>query len=74
VLIDLKVILVVGIDQQSVRVALELPYSDFEDALQMVASMQVGAEYLITRDVVGYRAGPCALQPAELLASLSYSN
>jgi predicted nucleic acid-binding protein len=67
----LHILVVAGIDQQTIQAALELPYSDFEDAVQMVAATQVRAEYVITRDVAGYRAGPLsALHPAELLAIL----
>ncbi len=62
---------VAGIDRDTIEGALNLPYRDFEDAVQMLAATQVGAEYLITRDVAGYKAGPLpALQPVELLALL----
>ena len=67
----LRFLTVAGIDQQTIKAALELPYSDFEDAVQMAAATQIGAQYLITRDAVGFKAGPLrALQPAELLALL----
>jgi predicted nucleic acid-binding protein len=67
----LRFLAVAGIGQETVEEALQLPYSDFEDAVQMVAATQAGAEYLITRDAAGYKAGPLrALQPAELLALL----
>jgi len=53
----------------TIEQALNLPYSDFEDAVQMMAAVQAGAQYLVTRNVRDYRAGPLpALQPAELLA------
>ena len=42
-----------------------------EDAVQMAAARQAGADYLVTRDRAGYAAGPLpALAPAELLALL----
>jgi len=67
----LRFLAVAGIDQETVEEALELPYTDSEDAVQMVAATQAGAEYLITRNATGYKAGPLrALQPAELLALL----
>ena len=67
----LQFLTVAGVDQQTIKAALELPYSDFEDAVQMAAATQIGAEYLITRDVAGFRVGPLtALQPAELLTLL----
>jgi hypothetical protein len=53
----LRFFVVAGIDQRTIEEALELPYSDFEDALQMVAAIQAGADYLVTGDVVGLRAG-----------------
>jgi predicted nucleic acid-binding protein len=67
----LRFLTVASIDHQSIQAALELPYSDFDDAVQMVAATQIRAQYLITRDAVGFKAGPLrALQPAELLALL----
>jgi hypothetical protein len=51
--------------------ALALPYRDLEDAVQTAAARQAGADYLVTRDRVGYAAGPLpAPNPAELLALL----
>jgi hypothetical protein len=51
--------------------ALALPYRDLEDAVQMAAARQAGADYLVTRDRSGYAAGPLpALAPIELLALL----
>jgi hypothetical protein len=55
----------------TVEQALNLPYGDFEDAVQMMAAVQAGAQHLVTRDVQDYKIGPLpALQPAELLALL----
>ena len=57
------------VDHATIEQALNLPYGDFEDAVQMMAAVQAGAQYLVTRNVQDYRAGPLpALQPAELLA------
>jgi predicted nucleic acid-binding protein len=57
------------VDHATVEQALNLPYDDFEDAVQMMAAVQAGAQYLVTRNVRDYKAGPLlALQPAELLA------
>jgi predicted nucleic acid-binding protein len=51
--------------------ALALPYRDLEDAVQMAAAQQAGADCLVTQDRSGYTAGPLpALAPAELLALL----
>jgi predicted nucleic acid-binding protein len=62
------------VDQTVIEQALALPYDDFEDAVQMSAAVRAGAEYLITRDTVDFKAGPLtALQPAELLALIQDS-
>lgn len=65
----LQFLAVAAVDQDTIEQALTLPYKDFEDAVQMTSAVQVGAKYLVTRDVRDYKAGPLAvLQPAELLA------
>jgi hypothetical protein len=57
------------VDGSTIEGALNLPYRDFEDAVQMMAAVQAGAQYLVTRNIRDYKAGPLpALQPAELLA------
>ena len=65
----LRFLSVAAVDQAVIGQALALPYLDFEDAVQMAAAAQAGAQYLVTRNVHDYQAGPLpALQPAELLA------
>ena len=65
----LNLLPIAAVDQTAIEQALTLPYPDFEDAVQMVAALQVGAQYLVTRNIQDYRAGPLpAIQPAELLA------
>jgi predicted nucleic acid-binding protein len=60
---------VAPLDQAVIEQALNLPYSDFEDAVQMMAAVRSGVQYLVTRNVRDYKAGPLpVLQPAELLA------
>ena len=67
----LSVLEVAPVDGHVLEQALALPYHDLEDAVQMAAARQAGAEYLVTRDRAGYAAGPLpALAPAELLALL----
>jgi predicted nucleic acid-binding protein len=67
----LRFLAVAGVDGPVIEQALNLPYRDFEDAVQMMAAVQAGATYLVTRNVPDYRAGPLpALQPAEFLALL----
>jgi predicted nucleic acid-binding protein len=69
-LMDLLTFLsVAAVDQAVIEQALNLPYPDFEDAVQMMAAVRSGAQYLVTRNVRDYRLGPLpAVQPAELLA------
>jgi len=60
---------VAAVDQAVIEQALNLPYQDFEDAVQMIAAVRAGVQYLITRNVRDYKAGPLpVLQPAELLS------
>jgi predicted nucleic acid-binding protein len=67
----LQFLSVASVGHATIEQALNLPYGDFEDAVQMMAAVQAGAQYLVTRNVQDYRAGPLpALQPAELLALL----
>jgi predicted nucleic acid-binding protein len=64
----LQFLSVATVNQSTLEGALNLPYRDFEDAVQMMAAVQAGAQYLVTRNVRDYKAGPLpVLQPAELL-------
>jgi predicted nucleic acid-binding protein len=59
---------VAAVDQGVIEQALNLPYHDFEDAVQMMAAVRSGVDYLVTRNVQDYASGPLpVLQPAELL-------
>jgi len=65
----LQFLTVATVDQTTIEQALNLPYRDFEDAVQMMAAAQAGAQYLVTRNVRDFEAGPLpVLLPAELLA------
>ena len=67
----LSILEVAPVDGHVLEQALALPYPDLDDAVQMAAARQAGADYLVTRDRAGYAAGPLpALAPAELLALL----
>jgi predicted nucleic acid-binding protein len=67
----LSLLAVAPVDGHVLEQALALPYRDLEDAVQMAAARQAGADYLVTRDRAGYAAGPLpALAPAELLTLL----
>jgi predicted nucleic acid-binding protein len=59
------------IDQNTIEQALNLPYKDFEDAVQVIAALQVQAHYLVTRNVRDYQPAPLeVVQPVDLLAIL----
>ena len=67
----LQFLRIAPVDQTAIEQALNLPYRDFEDAVQVSAALQIKADYLLTRNVKDYQ--PAALevvQPAELLAIL----
>jgi hypothetical protein len=68
-LIDLLQFLKVAtVDMTVVKQALALPYRDFEDAVQMMAGVYAGAEYVVTRNLSDFKVGPLpALSPGELL-------
>ncbi len=67
----LSVLEVAPVDRHVLEQTLALPYRDLEDAVQMAAARQAGADYLVTRARAGYAAGPLpALAPAEILALL----
>ena len=62
---------IVPVDQHTIEQALNLPYRDFEDAVQMMAALQVHADYILTRNVRDYQPAPMeVVQPVELLAVL----
>ena len=65
----LQFLQVAPVDQSTIGQALNLPYADFEDAVQMIAALHMGAEYVVTRNPRDYTAGPLpVLLPGELLA------
>ena len=67
----LQFLSVAPVDQPVIEQALTLPYSDYQDAVQMMAAVRAGMTHLVTRNLEDYRAGPLpVLLPAELLALL----
>jgi hypothetical protein len=67
----LQFLKIAPVDQNTIEQALNLPYRDFEDAVQMIAALQVKADYLLTRNVRDYQPTLLeVIQPAELLAIL----
>lgn len=67
----LQFLKIAPVDQNTIEQALNLPYRDYEDAVQTIAALQIQADYLLTRNVKDYSPSPLAvIQPAELLAIL----
>jgi hypothetical protein len=67
----LSVLAVAAVDSRAIEQALNLPYDDFEDAVQMMAAVGCGARSVVTRNAGDFKDGPLpALQPAELIALL----
>ncbi len=67
----LQFLTIAPVDQNTIEQALNLPYRDFEDAVQMMAAFQVHADYLLTRNVRDYQPALMeVIQPVELLAIL----
>jgi predicted nucleic acid-binding protein len=65
----LQFLKIAPVDQNTIEQALNLPYRDFEDAVQMIAALQIHADYLLTRNVRDYQPAPMeVVQPVELLA------
>ena len=54
----LSVLTVAAVDAHVLEQALAEPFRDLEDAVQMAATPQAGADYLVTRDRAGYAAEP----------------
>ncbi len=51
--------------------SMNLPYQDFEDAVQMMTAVQLNADYLLTRNFRDFQQAPIqVVQPVELLAVL----
>lgn len=59
------------VDQTTIEQALNLDYSDFEDAVQMMSAVQCRAEYLITRNTKDYQPSLLpVIQPVDFLGTL----
>jgi predicted nucleic acid-binding protein len=54
----LRVFGIAAVDAVVVQEALQLPFSDFEDAVTAAAARMAGCEYIVTRDPKGFRGSP----------------
>ncbi len=62
---------VVPTGNDDVSYALDLPMSDFEDAMQVAAASAAGARLIVTRNLTDFRNSPIpASSPANALAAL----
>ena len=67
----LQILKIATVDQSTVEQALNRPYNDFEDAVQMMAAIQCRVDYLTTRNTRDFQPAPLTvLQPSELLVLL----
>jgi predicted nucleic acid-binding protein len=67
----LRVFQVAPVDGPVIREALELPFSDFEDAVTAAAARVAGCDYIVTRDPKGFRESSLrALTPEAILPLL----
>jgi hypothetical protein len=63
---------VATVDDTVIRKALSLGWTDFEDAVQMAATVGDDIDYLITRNIKDFQNGPVpVIQPAAFLALLA---
>ncbi len=66
----LRILEVASIAKADFQRALELPLSDYEDALQAAAAVKIGADYLVTRNEKDFRAAPVPTADAPTVLAL----
>jgi predicted nucleic acid-binding protein len=68
----LRVFEVATVDGVVIQEALQLPFSDFEDAVTAVAARLAGCECIVTRDPKGFRGSPVrSLTPEAVMPLLA---
>jgi len=68
----LRVFGIATVDARVVQEALQLPFSDFEDAVTAAAARSAGCEFIVTRDPKGFRGSPVRrLTPEAIIPLLS---
>jgi predicted nucleic acid-binding protein len=68
----LRVFEVAIVDGAVIQEALQLPFSDFEDAVTAVAARLAGCECIVTRDPKGFRGSPVrSLTPEAVMPLLA---
>jgi len=62
---------IVSVSNQDLMIALELPLSDFEDAMQCASAMACNADIIVSRNVKDYQNSPIrTLTPEQFLQEL----
>jgi predicted nucleic acid-binding protein len=68
----LRVFGIATVDTRVVQEALQLPFSDFENAVTAAAARSAGCEFIVTRDPKGFRGSPVrCLTPEAIIPLLS---
>lgn len=64
----LEIVSVSGIDEACIKNALNSSWKDFEDAVQHESSIQIGADYLVTRNTDDFKSSMVRIiSPSEFL-------
>ena len=71
----LELVSVAGIDETCIKNALNSSWKDFEDAVQHEASIQIQADFLITRNIKDFQTQFVEIiTPADFLRKFAFSN
>lgn len=63
-----EIVSIAGVDEACIKNALNSSWADFEDAVQHESSIQIGADYLVTRNVNDFKSSFVeVITPAEFL-------
>jgi predicted nucleic acid-binding protein len=66
----LRFIAVPGTDTNSAQLAVDLPFEDFEDALQSASAQKFQADFVVTRNVEDFKHSPVpAMTPEDFCAA-----
>jgi predicted nucleic acid-binding protein len=66
----LRIFRVAAVDGAVIQEALQLPFSDFEDAVTAAAARVAGCECIVTRDPKGFRGSPIRSLTPEVVMQL----
>jgi predicted nucleic acid-binding protein len=66
----LRIFAVAAVDGRTVQEALQLRFSDFEDAVTAAAARQAGCDFIVTRDPRGFRESAVRAVPPEAVMPL----